>query len=187
MDLFETMRTMRAMRRLKPDPVPRELIEKVVAAGICAPNGGGLQTWAFIAVDDASLKRQIATHVARWFDAMLTAMGITADIRQATLAGCRGGAAACASPLRAGDDRVRRRFGSVQRRPAWLTATDEARSTGARSAGRPICPGTAVPTCGAARRWLFERQPIHHRGHLSSDGGDRRTGRERRRQPVMET
>ncbi len=86
MDLFETMRSMRAMRRLKPDPVPRELIEKVVAAGLCAPNGGGLQTWAFIAIDDASLKRQIATHVARWFDAMLTGMGITPDIRQAMLA-----------------------------------------------------------------------------------------------------
>ena len=39
-DLFEIMQTMRAMRRLKPDPVPDELIGKILQAGTCAPNGG---------------------------------------------------------------------------------------------------------------------------------------------------
>jgi len=81
MDLFETMRSMRAMRRLKPDPVPRDLIARLVEAGTYAPSGGGLQTWAFIAVDDPALKRQIGGHVVRWFDAMLEQMGITPDIR----------------------------------------------------------------------------------------------------------
>src|SRR6516225_2236348 len=38
-DLFEIMHTMRAMRRLKPDPVPDELIKKILEAGVCAPNG----------------------------------------------------------------------------------------------------------------------------------------------------
>lgn len=36
-DLFEIIRTTRSMRRLKPDPVPNELIRKVVEAGVCAP------------------------------------------------------------------------------------------------------------------------------------------------------
>jgi len=33
--LFETMQTMRAMRRLKPEPVPDELIRKILQQG-CA-------------------------------------------------------------------------------------------------------------------------------------------------------
>ena len=39
-DLFEIMRTTRSMRRLKPDPVPNELIRKILEAGVCAPSGG---------------------------------------------------------------------------------------------------------------------------------------------------
>ena len=37
-DLWETMSTMRAMRRLKPDPVPDELINKILQAGQWAPS-----------------------------------------------------------------------------------------------------------------------------------------------------
>jgi nitroreductase len=39
-DLFEIMRTTRSMRRLKPDPVPNDLIRKILEAGVCAPSGG---------------------------------------------------------------------------------------------------------------------------------------------------
>jgi nitroreductase len=38
-DLFEIIRTTRSMRRLKPDPVPNELIRKILEAGVCAPSG----------------------------------------------------------------------------------------------------------------------------------------------------
>ena len=40
------------MRRLKPDPVPDELIAKILRAGICAPNGGNTQKWRFLVVKD---------------------------------------------------------------------------------------------------------------------------------------
>jgi hypothetical protein len=33
-DLFEIIRTTRSMRRLKPDPVPNELIRKILEAGV---------------------------------------------------------------------------------------------------------------------------------------------------------
>jgi nitroreductase len=33
-DLFEIIRTTRSMRRLKPDPVPNELIRNVLEAGV---------------------------------------------------------------------------------------------------------------------------------------------------------
>jgi nitroreductase len=33
-DLFEIIRTTRSMRRLKPDPVPNELMRKILEAGV---------------------------------------------------------------------------------------------------------------------------------------------------------
>ena len=51
-DLFEIIRTTRSMRRLKPDPVPNELIRKILEAGVCAPSGGNMQRWRFLAVRD---------------------------------------------------------------------------------------------------------------------------------------
>jgi nitroreductase len=46
-DLFEIMTTTRSMRRLKTDPVPDELIRKVLEAGVAAPSGGNMQRWRF--------------------------------------------------------------------------------------------------------------------------------------------
>jgi nitroreductase len=47
-DLFEIIRTTRSMRWLKPDPVPDELIRKILDAGVCAPTGGNMQRWRFL-------------------------------------------------------------------------------------------------------------------------------------------
>ena len=58
--LLEGIRTARAIRRLRPDPVPRELIRKVCEAGTFAPSGGNRQPWVFVAVDDAEKRRWIA-------------------------------------------------------------------------------------------------------------------------------
>ena len=46
-DLFEIIHTTRAMRRLKPDPVPDELIRKILLAGQAAASGGNTQRWRF--------------------------------------------------------------------------------------------------------------------------------------------
>ena len=58
--LLEGIRTARAIRRLRPDPVPRSLIRKVCEAGTFAPSGGNRQPWVFVAVDDADKRRWIA-------------------------------------------------------------------------------------------------------------------------------
>ena len=51
-NLFEIIRTTRSMRRLKPDPVPAELLRQVLEAGTAAANGGNMQTWRFLVVRD---------------------------------------------------------------------------------------------------------------------------------------
>jgi nitroreductase len=58
--LLEGIRTTRAIRRLRPDPVPRELIRKVCEAGTFAPSGGNRQPWKFIAVTDPERRRWVA-------------------------------------------------------------------------------------------------------------------------------
>ena len=67
-DLFEIMRTMRAMRRLKPDPVPDELIKKILEAGVCAPNGGNTQRWRFLVIKDRTIKQAVQVWYKRAFD-----------------------------------------------------------------------------------------------------------------------
>ena len=58
--LFEAINTQRALRYLKPDPVPDDLIKRVINAGIRAPNGGNEQRWAFVVIKDPEIKRKIA-------------------------------------------------------------------------------------------------------------------------------
>jgi len=55
-DLFEIIRTTRSMRRLEPDPVPNELIRKILEAGVCAPSGGNMQRWRFLVIRDPKIK-----------------------------------------------------------------------------------------------------------------------------------
>jgi nitroreductase len=58
-DLFEAMSTLRSVRKLRPDPVPDELLKKVLTAATWAPNGGNRQGWRFLVVKDAAKKRTL--------------------------------------------------------------------------------------------------------------------------------
>ena len=57
--LFEAIYSQRAIRRLKPDPVSDELVDKLIEAATKAPSGGNTQPWAFVVVRDAGAKRAI--------------------------------------------------------------------------------------------------------------------------------
>ncbi len=60
MDVYEALYTTRAMRRLKPDPIPQSVQAKILDAAIRAPTGGNTQNWRFILVDDKELIGQLA-------------------------------------------------------------------------------------------------------------------------------
>jgi nitroreductase len=69
-DLFETMSTMRTMHRLKPEQVPRELLERLVQAATWAPSGGNTQTVRYVVVDDRTQIARIAPlwrRVHQWY------------------------------------------------------------------------------------------------------------------------
>lgn len=57
---FDLVGNVRTMRRLKPDPVPDEVLRKVLEAGVQAPSGMNSQPWAFLVVRDAERKEWFA-------------------------------------------------------------------------------------------------------------------------------
>jgi len=59
MDVFEAIYTLRAIRRFKPDPVPDELVWKVLEAATKAPSGGNRQPWRFLVIRDPETKARI--------------------------------------------------------------------------------------------------------------------------------
>jgi nitroreductase len=60
MDIREALYTTRAMRRLKPDPIPLDVQARILDAAIRAPSGGNAQNWRFLLVDDPTLKDRLA-------------------------------------------------------------------------------------------------------------------------------
>jgi len=57
--LYEAMQTTRAVRRLRPDPIPEAVLQRVLTAATWAPSGGNRQPWRVIVVRDAALKRAL--------------------------------------------------------------------------------------------------------------------------------
>jgi nitroreductase len=58
--LFEAIYSARALRRFKPDPVPDEVITRVLDAAVRAPSGSNAQNWIFIAIKDAGQRAKIS-------------------------------------------------------------------------------------------------------------------------------
>jgi nitroreductase len=73
--LFDVMAGMRAMRRLRPDPVPDELLERLVEAATWAPSGSNAQAYAFVVVTGRAQMAQLAVLWRRCVDAYLASAG----------------------------------------------------------------------------------------------------------------
>src|ERR1051326_5101783 len=57
--LFEAIYSARSLRRLKPDPVPDEILSKILDAAIRAPSAGNAQHWAFVLVREPEQRRKL--------------------------------------------------------------------------------------------------------------------------------
>jgi len=130
-DLFEIIHSTRAMRRLKPDPVPDELIRKILEAGIAAANGGNTQRWRFLVVKDQKIKQQVQVFYKRAFDEVV---------------GPR--YASSAPPPGSSPEKYARQHHAVEyltdhfhEAPVWIVAClDEGTATPTRSSGASIYP-----------------------------------------------
>ena len=59
MDVREALYTTRAMRRVRPDPIPAHVQARILDAAIRAPSGGNAQGWRFLLIDDPAVKAQL--------------------------------------------------------------------------------------------------------------------------------
>ncbi len=60
MDFYEVIRTRRSIRSYKPDPIPEEVLMRILDAARIAPSGSNRQPWKFIVVKDEELRKRLA-------------------------------------------------------------------------------------------------------------------------------
>jgi nitroreductase len=78
---FEVIGTQRAMRRLKPDPVPEEHIKRILWAATRAPSGGNRQGWRWLVITDPAKKKPIQEwYNESWSNALASGYGAGADL-----------------------------------------------------------------------------------------------------------
>ena len=130
-ELFHIMRTTRAMRRLKPDPVPDELINQILQAGQWAANGGANQRWRFLVIKDRSIKERVQVWYQKAFDEVVGPRYRGSEPPPGS------------SPGRYGrqHDAVEYLTEHYHEAPVWIVACqDDGEETPTRSAGASIYP-----------------------------------------------
>ena len=70
MDVYEALYTTRAMRRVRPDPIPEDVQARILDAAIRAPSGGNGQGWRFMLIDDKNVIGQLAPLYKKCMDQM---------------------------------------------------------------------------------------------------------------------
>ncbi|MCZ6870832.1 MAG: nitroreductase family protein [Gammaproteobacteria bacterium] len=74
MELYDAMSTLRAVRRLKTDPIPDDIMRRVLLAATWAPSAANRQPWRIIVVRDPETKATLGElHRKRWQDYSETA------------------------------------------------------------------------------------------------------------------
>lgn len=66
-DVYEAMRTLRAVRRLRPDPIPDAVLHRVLEAATFAPTGGNAQPWRALVVRERQRVAKLGLlYAERW-------------------------------------------------------------------------------------------------------------------------
>jgi|TARA_B100001750_G_scaffold201814_1_gene176769 nitroreductase len=90
MDLFEAIRSQRAIRRYTDDPVPMDLIHRILEFAVRAPSGGNQQPWSFIVITNPSLKARISVFYRRSWDEVYGPPERAATLSQQVLSSASG-------------------------------------------------------------------------------------------------
>ena len=89
LELSQLLRERRSVRRLTPDPIPRDVIRQVLEAGRWAPSPHGTQPWRFAVLQSQALREQLADAMADAWQRNLSLDGQDADIVAKRLEGSR--------------------------------------------------------------------------------------------------
>lgn len=72
MDLYEALYTTRAMRRVEPDPIPDEVVRRILDAAIRSPSGGNAQNWRFVVVSNRDTMARLGELYAEAWELLQT-------------------------------------------------------------------------------------------------------------------
>ena len=73
---LESLRSRRSIRRYRPEPVPRPLLEEILTAAIWAPSAHNRQPWRFAVLRETADKERLATAMGERLRADLEADGV---------------------------------------------------------------------------------------------------------------
>jgi nitroreductase len=59
MDFYEVIKKRKSIRQYKSDPIPDDVLSRILDAGRIAPSAKNIQPWRFIVVKDPEVKRKI--------------------------------------------------------------------------------------------------------------------------------
>ncbi|MBO0887760.1 nitroreductase family protein [Candidatus Bathyarchaeota archaeon] len=71
MSILQGINTLRSVRRFKPDPVPDDVIRKILEAATRAASGSNSQPWEFVVVRDRKVKARLTEPMLRTWLARL--------------------------------------------------------------------------------------------------------------------
>ncbi len=60
MDFYEVIKKRKSVRRYKSDPVPDDVLNRILEAGRIAPSAKNIQPWHFIVIKDPDMKKKVA-------------------------------------------------------------------------------------------------------------------------------
>lgn len=83
------IRNRRSVRRFLPDPIPDDVVERVLEAGLWAPSPHGTQPWRFAVLTRAATKERLANAMAASWRHNLEMDGEPEEVIQGRLAGSR--------------------------------------------------------------------------------------------------
>ncbi|MEO0189831.1 MAG: nitroreductase family protein, partial [candidate division WOR-3 bacterium] len=60
MEFYEVIRKRRSVRKYRPDPIPEDVLNRILDAGRIAPSAKNIQPWKFIVIKDPENKKKVA-------------------------------------------------------------------------------------------------------------------------------
>lgn len=60
MDFYEVIKKRKSVRKYKSDPIPDDVLNRILEAGRIAPSAKNIQPWHFIVVKDPEVKKKVA-------------------------------------------------------------------------------------------------------------------------------
>jgi nitroreductase len=88
-EVLEAIKSRRSIRKFRPEPVPQELLNKILEVGRLAPSAKNQQPWNFIILKDHKHRKRIAENTAENGDFLAeAAVGIAVVVDPAISAHC---------------------------------------------------------------------------------------------------